>query len=185
MRFSKAAGRYAKSLLDFSIEQNQLETTHTDVLGLLKAINDSKDLELMMHSKVVQEDKKLAIYDTLFAGKISDLTLKFIKLIAKNSRSSIIPGILEAFLFKYKVHKKILSVEVVTAIPLTDDAKSKLMSKIDTENWSNVEFDVKVDPKIIGGIIFRAGGQQLDASIASRLNELKKEFTSNDHVSQL
>ena len=185
MRISKAATRYAKSLLDFSIEQNQLEQTHTDVLQLLSAIDESKELELLMNSKVIQEEKKLEIYEKLFAGKISELSLKFFMLIAKNSRSAIIPGILEAFLLKYKVHKKILSVDVVTATPLTEDAKAKLLSKVETENWSEIEFNISVDPSIIGGLIFRAGGQQLDASIASRLKELKKEFISSDHVSQL
>lgn len=185
MRISKAASRYAKSLLDFSIEQNQLEETHADVLHLLSAINGSKDLELLINSRVIQEEKKLEIYDKLFAGKVSELTLKFFKLIAKNSRSAIIPGILESFLLKYKVHKRILSIEVVTATPLSDDAKAKLLAKVDTKDWKEVELDVRVDPNIIGGLIFRAGGQQLDASIASGLKKLKKEFISNDHVAQL
>lgn len=185
MRISKAATRYAKSLLDFSIEKDQLEQTHADVLHLLQTIEGSKDLELLINSKVIQEDKKVTIYDKVFKGQISDLTLKFITLIAKNSRSSIIPAICEDFLLKYKVHKRVLTVDVISAVSLSEEVKSKLLSSLNTDGWNEVDLNIKVDPNIIGGIIFRAGGQQLDASVSSRLKELRKEFISNTHVAQL
>jgi F-type H+-transporting ATPase subunit delta len=35
-----------------------------------------------------------------------------------------------------------------------------------------------VDPEIIGGFILRVGDQQYNASVASKLSELKREFSN-------
>jgi F-type H+-transporting ATPase subunit delta len=35
-----------------------------------------------------------------------------------------------------------------------------------------------VDPTIIGGFILRVGDQQYNASVANKLNELKREFAN-------
>ena len=39
-----------------------------------------------------------------------------------------------------------------------------------------VELEEKVDEKLIGGYILRVGDRQIDASLKSRLNELKLEL---------
>jgi F-type H+-transporting ATPase subunit b len=58
-------------------------------------------------------------------------------------------------------------VEVVSAMPLTDDEKSKVQKEIGAANISYV-----VDPSILGGLIVRAGDRVVDGSIRSGLNEL-------------
>lgn len=58
-------------------------------------------------------------------------------------------------------------VEVVSAMPLTDDEKSRVQKEVGAANISYV-----VDPSILGGLIVRAGDRVMDGSIRSGLNEL-------------
>ena len=59
-------------------------------------------------------------------------------------------------------------------------------------SWANIELEkVKnitgnkvtiknnIDESIVGGFILRVGDLQFDASVANKLNSLKREFTTN------
>jgi F-type H+-transporting ATPase subunit b len=62
-------------------------------------------------------------------------------------------------------------VEVVSAMPLTDDEKSKVQKETGA---SDVSFSV--DPSILGGLILRAGDRIVDGSVRSNLSELSSRL---------
>ena len=78
MSVKRVASRYAKSLLDLSIEQNSLEQVRDDMQSMQHLIRESKDFAAFLKSPVVQFSKKQSILTTLLTGKISPLTLKFV-----------------------------------------------------------------------------------------------------------
>jgi flagellar biosynthesis/type III secretory pathway protein FliH len=61
---------------------------------------------------------------------------------------------------------------VVTAVPLTDKEKAAAKKDLGTEA---VEFET--DPSILGGVIVRAAGQQIDASFASQLSGMRMSLS--------
>lgn len=63
-------------------------------------------------------------------------------------------------------------VEVVSAMPLTDDEKAKAKSEIGAEEVSFV-----VDPGILGGLVVRSGDRVVDGSIRSGLNDLSSRLS--------
>ena len=62
---------------------------------------------------------------------------------------------------------------------MTDDLEIKVMAKIKELTSKSVELENIVDEDIIGGFILRVGDIQYNASIANKLNKLKREFTLN------
>ena len=58
------------------------------------------------------------------------------------------------------------------------DLKTKVLAKIATFSNKNVTIDNIVDPSIIGGFIIRIGDMQYNASIANRLQVLKRELSN-------
>ncbi len=69
--------------------------------------------------------------------------------------------------------------KVTSAVPLTDDLKAKVLAKVKELTGKTTEIENTVDESILGGFILRVGDIQYDASIASKLNKLKREFTLN------
>jgi F-type H+-transporting ATPase subunit b len=59
------------------------------------------------------------------------------------------------------------SVEVTSALPLTDAEKSEIQARIGAE-----EVAYRVDPSILGGLILRSGEKVVDASVRTNLQEL-------------
>jgi len=68
------------------------------------------------------------------------------------------------------------SAEVTSALPLTvaemNIVKKDVLSKIGSQ--ATVTF--RVDPGILGGLVIRVGGKVLDASVAGRLDNLRKNL---------
>jgi F-type H+-transporting ATPase subunit delta len=181
---SKAAKRYAKALLSFAIEQNEMENVATEMELIAATCASSKDLVTLLKSPVVKSDKKRAILNKIFAGKIGTITLKFMEVMTRQGREDLLPEIANAFKFVYREHKGIVTAEIITAIPLTEEGRKKALAFI-TNIYDKVELTEKVDKSLIGGFIIRVGDKQYDESVARKLNSLKREFKKNPYISEL
>jgi len=75
----RLAGRYAKSLLDFAVEQNQMDKVYQDVKMLQSLCNTNPDFVNMLKSPVIKSDKKEKIVEAVIDGKVSPMTTSFFK----------------------------------------------------------------------------------------------------------
>lgn len=183
MQNPRLGTRYAKSLIDLSVERNELETVYQDMLYLQALTKESKDFSNLLRSPVVKSDVKIKIVNTVTEGKVSQLTKAFTTLLIVKSRESNLPEVAVAFIEQYKKIKNIHSVTLTTATPVSDAVKVQLVDQIKrTSDMQNIELEAKVDESIIGGFILQAGDKLVDASISYDLKEVAKQFENNDFV---
>lgn len=173
MAASKAAARYATALLDLSVEQNVLEDVHEDIHMIDQLCDSNKDLLAFFHSPIIQTRRKLQVYDAMFKGKVSEMTLNFLKLITKNKRENIVPQITESFIQQYRKHKGILDVYVKSAVKLEDSVKNQITEKVKQSFDGDVVLHESIDESLMGGFVVRIDDKQIDASIKSQLMNLK------------
>ncbi|MDQ8004592.1 MAG: ATP synthase F1 subunit delta [Pedobacter sp.] len=174
---SKAGARYAKSLLDLSKEQNAVEEVKNDMVFFEKIVDDNSELEAILKNPIVPLDKKQGILQGIFGGKVHAITASFFKLVVSKGRSSILYDTSEQFIAQYNAIKGIVTAEVTSAGELTEANRAEVVALVKKElAASEVVLKEKVDPALIGGFILKVGDKQFDASIASGLTKLKKEF---------
>ena len=174
---SKAGARYAKSLIDLSTEQNALEEIKNDMVLFEQVVDDNSELEAILKNPIVPLDKKLGILKDVFGSKVHQITNSFLKLVVNKGRSAILFDTAKQFVAQYNAIKGIVTAEVTSAIALTEASKAEVVALVKKEVGANeVIVKEKVDEKLIGGFILKVGDKQFDASIASSLNKLKKEF---------
>ena len=179
----RLAARYAKSLIDLANERNQVEAVYEDMLYLQALCKESRDFLALMRSPVVQAEKKVAIVLAVTKGKISELTDAFNRLMIIKGRESLLPEISTAFIDQYKHQKGIHTIKLTTAVPITDEVKNQIISKIQTQtSMTNIDLKVSVDEEIIGGFVLEVGDQLVDASILYDLNTIKTQFLNNDFI---
>src|SRR5215203_6385650 len=145
MQSPRLAGRYAKSLIDISKEQGQLETVFQDMLTLQSITKNSKDFVMLLRSPVVTSDKKNKVITAVTEGKISLLTATFIKLLVSKAREAVLPEIITAFIQQYKRFKNIYIVKLTTAAPVSDSVKNDIVNRVkQTSNMENIELETIV-----------------------------------------
>lgn len=177
MSENKAASRYAKSLIDLSVEQNALEEMKNDMVLIEQVIDQNSVLEAILQNPVIPLDKKFGILNEILSKNVSPITSSFLKLIVNKGRSAILFDTTRAFIRQYNVIKGIVTAEVSSAIALTPESKAEIVSVVKKETGAKeVIIKEKVNENLIGGFILKVGDKQFDASIAGSLNKLKKEF---------
>lgn len=179
----RVASRYAKSLLDLGIEQNNLDRFNDDMKLIHEAL-ESRDLKLLVLSPIIKSDKKNRIFDKIFTGKLDKTTMGFLKILTKKGRESVLPEIVTSFLDQYKKHKKITPVKLTTASSIGNDflesIKKTLLDSNETE--SVVEISSEVNEELLGGFVLEIGDKLYDASVLHKLNKIKKEFSENKYI---
>lgn len=187
MSVYRIASRYAKSLLDLSLEQNKLEKVLED-MHYLSDVCKVRDFVLMLNNPVVQTDKKLKVFKELFSGKMDSLTEQFIVLVAQKGRERYLPDIATDFVVKYRAYKNIELAKVKSAAPLTSDQQANIQKGLSEmlPKGTSLELELLVDPSLIGGFIIEFGDKVYDASIADKLDEMRKDlFSKNLFVSKI
>ena len=183
---SRVAGRYAKSLMDLAKEMGKLDVVVEDIKSIAAAVKN-RDLYLLLQSPIITADKKNAVMSAIFGGKLNELTMSFIKICIDKSREGLLPDISTEFLAEHKKMQGITTVKVTTATPLSTEAieaiRKQLVASSDT--LANVEIDVVLNPSLIGGYVVEFGDKLYDASVAHKLEVLKKDFASNLYESQI
>lgn len=173
MSVSRVAYRYAQALLDLSTEQNAVEKVNADMVQLSNVCKESKEFASLLNSPIIDSKKKTEIFNAVFESKIEKVSLDFITLILKNSREALLAEIATGFINLYKKSKNILDVTVISATALDSKTRSTIETKIKANFDGTIELTEKIDPALIGGFIVRIDDQQIDASIASQLTNLK------------
>ncbi len=180
MSVAKIAGRYAKSLIDLAQEQGKLETILGDIQAF-KAANENRDMYMMLKSPIINPTKKRSIIQAIFGESFDEMTMAFTNIVLTKGREEYLPEICEEFISQYKGLKNIISATVVSATPLKEETLSKIQDKIRSEmaQGGTVEIETRIDASLLGGFVIEIGDSLYDASVATRLNKLRKEFTGS------
>ena len=184
MKDTIVAARYAKSLLDLSIELKSLEVVLADMKMIHSVCAANPELTAVLKSPIIKSDKKLSILNEIFGKNISPLTQKFITLLSVKMRESHIMDIAAQFINQYKVNKGITTAIISSATALDESARLRILEMIKSSTKSEVELQEKIRTDLVGGFVLRIGDTQVDASILRQIKNLKRSFSENPYVKE-
>jgi F-type H+-transporting ATPase subunit delta len=185
MADSRAAARYVKSLLGLAVEKNVLDQVHQDMLLFSKVVDENREFRLMLNNPIIRHDKKRDILELLFKNKVNPLTLAIFDIITKKHREPILPAIAREFHNSYNAFKGIGKATVITAVPLDQTLRNEMLAIVRRiSSKTEIELIEKIDPSLIGGFVLNVGDRQIDASMKSRLKQLKVNFSHNPYIKE-
>lgn len=183
MSVLRIARRYSKALIDLAIEQNKLEAVYEDV-QYFSAVAQQRDFAALLKSPIIKPEKKGKIFDAVFGNKLSETTNAFLKIVLSKGRESYLQDIAKAFVRQYKAYNKVSTIKLTTATPVTaknlEAIKTKLLGSNATSD--KVEIETAVNEDLIGGFVLELGDKLYDASVAYKLEQLKKQFADNSSI---
>jgi ATP synthase, F1 delta subunit len=174
------SSRYANALFKQAEEQNIIEEVKNDIQFLTSLCNDSEEFNFLLNIPSISSDKKAKIIESALGKAVQKLTLDFIKLVVNHRRESLMSSMCESYIRKYQTKHGIKEVLLTTAIPMDDDICAKIRNAVETSMNVKAEMKTKVNPDIIGGFILNIDNHlQMDASVASQLEKIKKGILGN------
>ncbi|WP_374505903.1 ATP synthase F1 subunit delta [Flavobacterium sp.] len=177
MAGTRAAIRYAKAILNISNSKGVVEVVNNDMKWIASTINANEELSTFIQSPTTNVESKEKALLEVFSG-VNAVTQGLFHLLFENKRFEI----LEAVALEYnKLSDEMNGIEVAkvtTAIPMDAALETKVLAKIATLSDKKITIENTVDASIIGGFILRIGDKQYNASVANRLQVLKREFSN-------
>lgn len=172
---SRAAVRYAKAILELANQNGTTVQVESDMNLMQDAWKQSKDLQLFLSSPVIKQEMKKNALLEVFPQVQKEVTALF-ELLYQNKRFDILFEVTKKFQELMLIQKGMVKAMVTTAIPMTSELEKQILNKAKQMTSHQVILDHKVDESIIGGFILRVGDQQLNASVAARLQEIKRKL---------
>ncbi|WP_291871509.1 ATP synthase F1 subunit delta [Maribacter sp.] len=178
MSNSRAALRYAKAILSIAVDSKSVDAVETDMRSIVGTVSESKELRDLLESPVVQSNVKKNALLAIFSDSHS-ITEGVISNLITNKRISLLNEVALKYIILNEQLKGKDVAYVTTAVPLTADLEKKVLDKVTKLTGKQVTVENKIDTSIVGGFVLRVGDLQYDASIANKLSNLQREFTSS------
>jgi len=165
---------YARSLFEVAQENDKLDEIHEELDQFADALSESRELQLFFFSPYFSsQEKKEGIAKVIDGG--DEHFVRFLELLAERHRMPALFRIRRGFDAMWAEERKLLPVTITSAVELDEDIQKDIRKKIEDETGRKVEFDAKVDPDVLGGLVLQVGNFVMDASVRSRLEKLRKQ----------
>ena len=177
MAGTRAAIRYAKAILEIAESKGVAVAVSEDMNSIASTINRNLELSTFIQNPTLKVEVKEKALLEVFANTNS-VTKMLFHLLFENKRFEILEAIALEYNNLFDIMNGVEVAKVTTAIPMDAALEAKVLAKIATLSDKKITIENSVDASIIGGFILRIGDKQYNASIANRLQVLKRELSN-------
>lgn len=180
MRNPRLAKRYARSLLDASIEHDAVDQVTQSVELIRAAIAQSAPLRAFLRNPVIAAERKQTILRQIFESRVHPLVDAFLQLVCLKGRENVLDQIAEEFVRLYNQRAGIVAARAISAIPLDGGLRERVERVIAERFHGTPQVTYQIDPSILGGLIIQSEDIRLDASLAGALERLRKQLLATN-----
>ena len=166
---------YGNSLYSLA-KENGVENEILEQLNAIgEGFGENAALFAELDAPQVGAGEKMALIDRIFEG-CHPYLINTLKLLTESRRASAVGYMAKQYRAAYNKDKGISEVTAISAVPLSPENEEKLVLKLKKLLGGEIALTNKVDPSILGGVVIRTEGLQIDGGLRSRLDEIKKEI---------
>ena len=175
MGLETSSKRYAKALIGYGVEKDNLDILFSEFSSLIQTLEDSKDLVSFIHNPTISKDIKQKVLDELISDNLPNTSI-VINLLSQNNRLDMLIDVCKGFIKQYNAHKDIIEVTVTTPIEISEDIESSIEGYLNSIENGKIKLIKKKDESLIAGFTIDYNNTRLDASVKRRLEKMKKQL---------
>jgi F-type H+-transporting ATPase subunit delta len=167
------AERYAQALFSLARERGMVEQAGGDLGRVCENLSRHPDLRKAFEAPHIPATIKKDILSKLFTGRLSAEVLNLLYLLVDKQRENELPLIREIYEKSVQESLNEVSVEVITAVPLSPESTNFLVERLSSMWRKNVKIAPVVNPDILGGVIVKMKDILIDGSLRHSLETLE------------
>ena len=169
---------YARSLFEVAQEGDALDVVKEQLGQFADALEGDRELGVFFFSPYFSTlEKKDGL--TRLLSDVDPTVQNFLELLIEKHRMPAIFRLKREFDRLWDEENKLLPVQVTSAVELDPATTERIGREIGEQTGRKVELVSSVDPDVLGGIVLRVGNSILDASIRTRLENLRKQVAQS------
>jgi F-type H+-transporting ATPase subunit delta len=169
---TEIAEPYAQALMSVAQSNNAVDQIGEDVAAILGLLKGNADFLNAMENPLLSADVKKGVLNSL-RDQAHPLTLNFLLVLVDRGRIAFIENICQQFQTLLRQLRNTVLAEVTSAVELSDEQRESIRNQVlAMTGAAQVDFETRIDPDLIGGVIIKVGSQVIDASLRSQLRRI-------------
>ena len=148
------------------------------LFSFAQVVQGNPELRDALSDPARSTDDKAALVDDLLAGKALPATVTLAKQALAGTYRTVSAALAEYQKVAASVHDEGVAT-VRVAKPLTDAEAQRLGAALQRTYGRPIHLNMLVDPEVLGGIKVEIGDDVIDGTIASRLDDARRELSGN------
>ena len=174
----RASHRYARALFELAEQQGLLDKIDDQLLAVVGIVQRYPEISHLISNSTITLAEKEDFIGKIIPQDTLPLLVNFLKVLIKKKRFGELPFMQGTFHRLYEKKRRVEEVVAVSAVPLSDSNAARLEKILEKKFKTNIRLAVKTDPDMIGGLILRFSGNEINASFRSRLDALRQALTA-------
>ena len=164
--------RYALALYDLAASANETVTVGRELDALAEMVGSNDELRIHLTSPQFTIDTKKRILTGVLGDEVHDLVRRTVMLLADKGRAGVVGDLAGAYHAVAGSKEGRETAVVTSAVPLTDDVRTKLLEQLQSLTGNTVTLEESVDPSLLGGVRIVMGSRMIDGSLRRRLEAI-------------
>lgn len=176
MSRAAVARNYADTFLDLA-DRRDAAGAWLEMLSEVAALYEaSSPFEAFLDTPRVSEEEKIAVLRDAFADHYPENFVRFLIVVLRKRRQGMLPEIDQAARDLLYERTGRLHATVVLTAEADEAFRREIERELSRVFDREVDADFRVDPRLIGGMVVRAGDRVLDGSVRRRLQNLRRRL---------
>jgi ATP synthase F1 delta subunit len=168
---------YAEALLHVADEAGQTRAVLEQIDSFIDdVLRNNPQLEALVAGAAVGRHARRQALARAFDGRAESVLVKFLMVLNEHERLDLIRPIRKALHDLDDERHQRVKVHVYTAIPLPTDFGERISGAVRHRFGKEPVLVPHVDPSLLGGLKIRIGDNQVDATVRTRLDNLRTEI---------
>lgn len=162
---------YAHAVFDIAHGKGELKAW-SDLLAVLAQCVSIPDMQSIITSPAVSDEQVVTLLADISGELMSDEARNFLVLLSENNRLQLLDDIAVLYEELRAEAEQTMTADITSAKKLTAKQTKDISAALKKRLGRDVTLNAKVDKKLLGGAIIRAGDLIIDGSALGKLNRL-------------
>lgn len=163
---------YATAL--FSLATEQGADWSDDLRTVAALFRDNPAYTATLASPAIPLSERIKAVATALGDIFPREVSAFVQLLCERGHIRYLEDAIRVYIELEQNRHRCAVAEVVSAAPLTDDERTRLLAKLERISGRTVTLNCSVDPALLGGAVVHIDGKVLDGTLARRLRDMKE-----------
>ncbi len=169
-------GMAVSSVLAGAERAGRLDSVEDELFRFSRLVAGTTQLRDAFSSRTEGADRKAELVRRLLAGRAAPETVQLAVQAAVHPRGLRTERALEAYVEAAAERRRQLVAHVVAAEPLTSRQRERLTALLRRLYGRPIRLNVDLDPEVIGGLRIQVGGELIDGTIITRLQDARRRM---------
>ncbi|TDN88526.1 F0F1 ATP synthase subunit delta [Microbacterium sp. BK668] len=147
-----------------------------EIFQFSRTVAANPQLELALGSRLGDDSAKGSLVRSLLGGRASEATTLIVSSLVQQPRERRVRQLLSRAMDLVADQRGRTVATVVSAVPLSAAQSQRLAAALSKRYGTDVSINAVIDPTVVGGVRVQIADDVIDASVSSRLAELRQRL---------